>query len=76
MTQIETRRLPKLLHERDAAVFLGMSIAWMQKSRYLGTGPKYVKVGGLNGRAVRYRYRDLVEYIEINLIETTSGRTQ
>jgi predicted DNA-binding transcriptional regulator AlpA len=64
----------KLLHERDAAEILGMSIAWMQKARYLDNGPRYVKVAGEGGRAVRYRQSDLIAYINENLVETADTR--
>lgn len=59
-----------LLHERDAAEYLGVSIAWMQKSRFNNTGPKYIKVGGIYGRAVRYRLRDLESYVDDNEVNT------
>src|SRR5436853_577206 len=44
-----------LLHERDAARILGLSVAWLQRARWSGTGPPYVKAGGPGGRAVRYK---------------------
>lgn len=64
-----------LLHERDAANILGMSIAWMQKARYLGNGPRYVKVAGQSGRAVRYKVSDLTDYINSNLVETIDSKS-
>lgn len=59
----------RLLHERDAAEMLGMSIAWMQKARYLGTGPRFIKTGGKHGRAVRYLHADLLAYINENAVD-------
>jgi predicted DNA-binding transcriptional regulator AlpA len=40
-----------LLHSRDAAKMLGVSISWLAKSRLAGNGPRYAKIG----RAVRYQ---------------------
>ena len=60
-----------LLPERDAAELLNLSIAWLQKARYLGNGPRYVKASGQGGRAVRYRRSDVMAYIEENLVETS-----
>ena len=63
-----------ILHERDVALRLGLSIAWLQKARYLGQGPRFVKVGGPSGRAVRYRESDIAEYISQNIVETNDTR--
>lgn len=73
--KIDLSRFERLMHERDAADYLGVSIGWMQKARFNGTGPKYIKVGGTYGRAVRYRVRDLDAYIDANEVSTVdSGR--
>ncbi len=54
------RPLPSpLLHERDAARILAMTPAWLQRQRWLGTGPRYVK----HGRAVRYELAAIEEWI-------------
>ncbi len=47
------------LNEKDAAMYLGISVKWMQQARCYGRGPKYVKIG----RAVRYSVADLDAYI-------------
>lgn len=39
-----------LLHEVQAAKLLAVSPAWLQRKRWEGGGPEYVK----HGRAVRY----------------------
>lgn len=57
-----------LLHTRDAAAILGVSEAWLERQRWKGEEPTYVRVGGQNGRAVRYRRSDLEAYIERNLV--------
>jgi len=52
--------LQPLLHERDAARILGVSIAWLQRKRWEGCGPAYVR----HGRAVRYEPAALERWIE------------
>ena len=59
-----------LLRERDAADILSVKDSTLQKWRYLGCGPKYIRVGGANGRAVRYRENDLQAYIASNVVDT------
>jgi len=65
----DTRSLPRLLHTRDAAKILGVSAAWLERKRWEGKPPRYVRVGGPDGRAVRYRENDLLNYIEQNTIK-------
>jgi hypothetical protein len=57
-----------LVHERDAADFLKVSIHQMQRWRCYGGGPAYVRVGGPNGRAIRYRWTDLEAYVQANRV--------
>lgn len=63
-----------LLTSRDAAKMLNMSVYWMERKRWLGDGPKYLKVG----RAVRYRLSDLEEYLSDRGRNSTSdiGRVE
>jgi predicted DNA-binding transcriptional regulator AlpA len=49
-----------LLHPKDAAKLLNVSLSWLAKSRLSGTGPRFVKIG----RAVRYLESSLREYIK------------
>ena len=56
----------KLLREPEAAKLLGVSVYWLQKQRWLGTGPAYIRVGGRKGGAIRYRLSDLDRWIEEN----------
>ena len=60
----------RLLRERDAADYLGVTDSTLQKWRYLGLGPRYIKIGGNHGRAVRYRLSDLTDYVSNNLVDT------
>jgi predicted DNA-binding transcriptional regulator AlpA len=59
-----------LLREQDAADFLSLSVRTLQSWRIRMAGPPFVQVG----RAVRYRRRDLVTWIEANTIGARSGR--
>ncbi len=63
--------MPDKLHkEQDAAPILGMSVAWLQRKRWEGGGPPYVKFD----RAVRYRESDLNAWIKSHLCRNTSDR--
>lgn len=59
-----------LLHERDAADLLKLSMRTLQAWRCRGFGPRFVKVG----RAIRYRQSDIIAWIEANLV-SPSGRS-
>lgn len=55
----------------EAAVHLGVSISWLEKTRVHGDGPVFVKFK----RSVRYRIEDLDAYAEANRRQsTTEGR--
>jgi predicted DNA-binding transcriptional regulator AlpA len=49
-----------LLHPKEAANLLNVSLSWLAKSRLSGDGPRFVKVG----RAVRYLESALRDYIK------------
>ncbi|WP_354211758.1 MULTISPECIES: helix-turn-helix domain-containing protein [unclassified Bradyrhizobium] len=53
-----------LIAEVQAADFLKISIRTLQAWRCRGAGPAYVRVG----RAIRYRRRDLLAWIEVNTV--------
>ena len=50
----------RLLTEKNVAEILAMSVSWLQRKRWEGGGPPYVKFD----RAVRYREHDLLAWIE------------
>lgn len=58
----------KLLKQGEVAALLGLSKAWMERSRWAGNGPAYVKFGS----AVRYRLEDVQEYLTARLTNSTS----
>ena len=49
-----------IVTEKEAAPIVGMSVAWLQRKRWEGGGPPYVKYD----RAVRYRMEDLIAWVE------------
>jgi predicted DNA-binding transcriptional regulator AlpA len=51
-----------LLSQGQAAALLGKSEAWLERSRWAGTGPLYTRIG----RSVRYLKSDLIAYLESN----------
>jgi predicted DNA-binding transcriptional regulator AlpA len=53
--------LDRLMDEREAAGFLCYSVRALQNWRVRGGGPRFVKV---SGRSVRYRRRDLMQWID------------
>lgn len=61
--------LDQLICEKDAAEFLGYTKRALQNWRLRGGGPRFVKV---SARSIRYRRRDLLEWIEARLRNSTS----
>jgi len=69
---MQNRIVERLLPTRDAAKILGVSTGWLERKRWEGLPPSYVRVGGPTGRAVRYRETDLLAYIEENVVAGTA----
>ena len=60
-----------LLHERDAANLLNVSVSWLQKGRVYGYGPPFIRLR--NGRGpIRYRLSDLKAYLAKNTFDPES----
>ena len=59
----------KLLTTKDAAEYLGVSKAFLERDRWAGARVQFIKVGT---RAVRYRLSDLEHYIERQIRHSTS----
>jgi hypothetical protein len=57
-----------LLVEKDAALFLNLSVRTLQNWRVSGRGPCFVKIG----RRVQYRLADLEEYVATCIRRSTS----
>ena len=60
-----------LLTTTDAADFLGVSKAFLERDRWAGARIPFIKVGS---RAVRYRQSDLDDYINRQVRASTSDQ--
>jgi hypothetical protein len=56
----------KAVNEKDAAVYIGLTVAYLRKARWLGKGPRFLRLG----RTIRYRIEDLDEWLEQHRVET------
>lgn len=52
------------LTEREAAVYLGVSIGTLRRWRYIGCAPRHFRVSNL----IRYRREDLDAFIAVNSV--------
>lgn len=59
----------KLLTTKEAACYLSVSEAFLERDRWAGARIPYVKVGS---RAVRYRSLDLEVYLQSRTLKSTS----
>jgi predicted DNA-binding transcriptional regulator AlpA len=60
-----------LLNTTQAAHYLGLSKAFLERDRWAGARVPFIKIGS---RAVRYRLQDLEKYIESCIRKSTSDR--
>ncbi len=65
--------LDRLLTEREAGAFLGYSQKALQKWRWAGGGPIFVRV---SRRSIRYRRRELIAWAEQRLRRSTSDAAE
>lgn len=59
----------QLLTTEEAAKYIGMSPAFLERDRWAGAKVPFIKVGS---RAVRYRLSDLESYLESRIRRSTS----
>lgn len=59
----------QLLTTKEAARYLGVSKAFLERDRWAGARIPFIKVGN---RAVRYRLGDLMRYVEDQVKHSTS----
>jgi len=59
----------QLLKTKQAAEYLGLSKAFLERDRWAGAKVPFIKIGD---RAVRYRLEDLNSYIESRTRKSTS----
>lgn len=61
----------KILNTKDAAIYLGVSKAFLERDRCYTARIPFLKVGS---RAVRYRQADLDTYLDSRLRTSTSDQ--
>ena len=71
-TSTSSRPAPLLLTEDEAGRYLGFSGRTLQKWRWTGRGPSFVRI---SPRCVRYRRRDLDAWVEEQLRTSTTDRS-
>ncbi|MDO3722240.1 helix-turn-helix domain-containing protein [Marinobacter sp. chi1] len=59
----------QLLTTKEAADYLGVSKAFLERDRWAGARIPFIKIGS---RSVRYRLNDLTDYIEKQIRTSTS----
>ena len=59
----------RLLTPEETAEFLRCSVSSLNKRRVYGGGPRFVRVGA----RVRYRFRDLIAYVDAQTCVSTSA---
>jgi excisionase family DNA binding protein len=63
-----TEQSDELLTTPEAARLLTLSPRTLERHRLAGTGPRYATLG----RAIRYRRRDVLAFVEEHLRQSTS----
>lgn len=58
-----------LLNTKEAASFLRVSVAFLERDRWAGARIPFVRVGS---RAVRYRMQDLKHYVDAQVRMSTA----
>jgi excisionase family DNA binding protein len=66
---VEAEMQTQLLKTKQAAEYLGLSKAFLERDRWAGAKVPFIKIGD---RAVRYRIDDLNAYIESRTRKSTS----
>ncbi len=56
----EARKLDRLLTTKEAAAYLGVSAAFLERDRWAGARIPFIRIGS---RAVRYRLGELENYV-------------
>ncbi len=59
------------LSEKQVSQRTGFALQTLRNWRFQGIGPRYAKV---NGRAIRYKWADVVDYLERHTIQTENGK--
>ena len=64
-----------LLTTKDAARVLGLRPSMLERLRWMGEGPPFVRPTGY-GRAIRYSWQDLLDWIERNRVDPEKARRE
>ena len=67
-TKHSEKAVSRRLHRKKAAVYIGTSLSWLDKSRLRGDGPAYLQVGG----RVIYDVQDLDAFLASCRRQSTS----
>lgn len=59
----------RLIREGEAALLIDHSVSTLRKWRVQGGGPSYVKI---SRRSIRYRYSDLMGWIDSRIVRHSS----
>lgn len=62
----------RLLNTKQAANYLGVSAAFLERDRWAGARIQFVKLGS---RSIRYRQQDLDDFIKQQIRHSTSEDT-
>jgi len=54
------------LNEKQVASITGRALSTLRNERFLGKGIPYIKIG----KSVRYKYDDVIDFMEAGRIET------
>lgn len=60
-----------LFNTQQAAEYLNVSMAFLERDRWAGATIPFIKIGS---RAVRYRQKDLEDFLESRICLNTCGR--
>lgn len=60
--------LEQLYNEKETAKLLSLSVKTLQRYRYTGGGPIYVKLG----KSVRYKESDIAKYVSVRTRNITN----
>lgn len=61
-----------LLRTDEVAEYLGLSPGTLRFWRYIGRGPRYLKVG----TAVRYNHADILEWLDQRVVEPEAAKSK
>lgn len=64
-------QLRPLATDKDFARYAGISIGQVAQLRYLGTGPRFIRV---TGRQIRYRWEDIEDWLEAQTFSRSDQR--